>query len=301
MSKKIKYVLGIMVTLTVATYAQWKFKCSACAKEVKESQATASETSEATSPINAFSFSKNGVGYICNDNFRFLINGYTFKLPVSDSLNQGIEQLISYLENHPTERARIIGIAMSEEENTSIFPNLGVARANQVKNYITRKGVLANRLDIAGKTVDAWDRKGNLVKGPINIELIPVPGGKNTNWKALRNQLNQNPLSLKFSPGQSAIELSFEQREMILELTKYLDNVAGSMVSIVGHTDNVGDRLANLNLGLERAEFAKAYLVKNGIAADRIEALSKGPDEPIADNSLESGRAMNRRTVVVLK
>jgi OOP family OmpA-OmpF porin len=57
----------------------------------------------------------------------------------------------------------------------------------------------------------------------------------------------------------------------------------------------------NTQLGQNRADFAKEYLAKNGISADRIISSSKGPDEPIADNATTEGKAKNRRTVVTIQ
>lgn len=301
MSKKILYVLGILVTLALATFAQWKYMCSNCNENDNISDLNASDHEMPASPMNGFSFSKDGVGFICSSNFNFEANGYKSKQPVGDSIDLGISELKEYLDNHPNDKARIVGRCMSSEENTSAFPNLGMARANHVKNYMMSKGIPANRLDMTGEVVDSWDKTGNTINGPINIDLLNASNVKAVNWVAFKKKLNDSPLVLAFNSGEASIALSVEQREMIANLTKYLDNNEGAMISIVGHTDNLGDRNANIRLGLERAEFAKAYLVKNGVSADRIEASSKGPDEPIADNSLESGRSANRRTVVLLK
>ena len=72
------------------------------------------------------------------------------------------------------------------------------------------------------------------------------------------------------------------------------------IANIVGHTDNTGQRETNMRLGQERADFAKAYLMRNGIPENRINATSKGSDEPIASNATEEGKAKNRRTVITL-
>ena len=64
---------------------------------------------------------------------------------------------------------------------------------------------------------------------------------------------------------------------------------------IRGHTDNTGRLETNTRLSQARAEAVKDYLVKKGIAADRLTAEGVGPNEPVADNAKPAGRAANRR------
>ncbi|MBW2731597.1 MAG: OmpA family protein [Deltaproteobacteria bacterium] len=66
-------------------------------------------------------------------------------------------------------------------------------------------------------------------------------------------------------------------------------------LKIRGHTDNTGKHEANVELSRNRAEAVKAYLVKKGIAAERLSTEGLGPDEPVADNKKSAGRAKNRR------
>jgi OOP family OmpA-OmpF porin len=66
-------------------------------------------------------------------------------------------------------------------------------------------------------------------------------------------------------------------------------------VRVTGHTDNVGSRESNITLSKRRAEAVKAYLMKRGVEADRIETLGEGPDSPMTSNSTRQGRQQNRR------
>jgi OOP family OmpA-OmpF porin len=66
-------------------------------------------------------------------------------------------------------------------------------------------------------------------------------------------------------------------------------------VMIVGHTDNVGSHEVNVELSRKRAEAVKAYLMKEGVEADRIETRGEGPDSPISSNNTRAGRQSNRR------
>ena len=50
----------------------------------------------------------------------------------------------------------------------------------------------------------------------------------------------------------------------------------------------------------DRALAVSSYLTDLGIDATRVETLGLGPNEPIADNATEEGRAMNRRVQVLV-
>ena len=67
-------------------------------------------------------------------------------------------------------------------------------------------------------------------------------------------------------------------------------------LEIQGHTDNRGRATYNKDLSQRRADAVRTYMVSRGIAAERLTSVGFGMEQPIADNSSESGRARNRRT-----
>jgi outer membrane protein OmpA-like peptidoglycan-associated protein len=64
---------------------------------------------------------------------------------------------------------------------------------------------------------------------------------------------------------------------------------------IEGHTDATGSAERNTSLSERRAASVKAWLVKAGIAADRLEPKGFGATKPVASNDTGMGRAQNRR------
>ena len=66
-------------------------------------------------------------------------------------------------------------------------------------------------------------------------------------------------------------------------------------VVITGHTDNVGSQKFNQVLSLKRAQAVKNWLVRKGIASNRMRTVGKGENEPVASNDTAEGRLENRR------
>ena len=70
--------------------------------------------------------------------------------------------------------------------------------------------------------------------------------------------------------------------------------------SVAGFTDSRGNDAANVKLSERRAKVVKAYLQKQGVAADKVETQANGSAQPVGDNDNVQGRSLNRRVDVRL-
>ena len=300
MSKKTIYLLGILATVLIGCFFYHKLCCSTCDNgcyKMKTSPLPDTSSGFAFSP-SSFSLKGNGIDFTSQSNFNFLKNDFKQILPVADSINLGISTLKTVFDKGG-QFLKITGFATKDEINNSDFPNLGLARANEVKNYFISKGISSSRIEIKGEIKDDLSIKNDTLFGPVSFGIIEKSEIiKSDDWMALKEKINANPLILYFETGQAQIDLSAEDRQKVADMANYLDHVEDAKLDVVGHTDNVGSRDTNIRLGQERADFAKNYLVKNGIPATKINNSSKGPDEPLMDNSTKEGQAKNRRTVV---
>ncbi|MBP7864304.1 MAG: OmpA family protein [Acidobacteria bacterium] len=71
-------------------------------------------------------------------------------------------------------------------------------------------------------------------------------------------------------------------------------------VYVCGHTDNTGGKAHNLALSLDRAQAVAACLERHQVPKDRMRVQGYGPDYPLDSNDTPEGRALNRRTELVL-
>lgn len=119
---------------------------------------------------------------------------------------------------------------------------------------------------------------------------IPLQPLQKDNSMVLRN--------IQFETGKyDLLTSSFIEIEKIVRVL--LDNPQ-LRVQIIGHTDSIGKEKDNLSLSLQRAEVVVAYLISSGVQPDRLKAAGLGSQQPIGDNATAQGRALNRRTELVI-
>ncbi|MDB0057778.1 OmpA family protein [Schleiferiaceae bacterium] len=147
------------------------------------------------------------------------------------------------------------------------------------KGYLPYSGVIS-QLDYIARPLH-----GNNV---ATIKLIPIAAGKAF---ALRNIL--------FELDQSNL-LPESKKELTVLLRMLQDNM-DLAATIIGHTDNQGGRAYNQRLSEARAAAVLSWLVEHGIQPTRLTSEGRGMDKPVASNDTDAGRALNRRTEVLLR
>jgi len=83
--------------------------------------------------------------------------------------------------------------------------------------------------------------------------------------------------------------------EMARIVESAIDNFGPGEVLVVGHTDADPTEIGNETLSLNRAQAVKDLLVVYGVGADRIKIEGAADREPVASNTTQAGRKMNRR------
>ncbi|MEO6104182.1 MAG: OmpA family protein [Pseudoxanthomonas sp.] len=97
----------------------------------------------------------------------------------------------------------------------------------------------------------------------------------------------------------SSAKLRAESEPLLKQVASLLNAHPDWQITLEGHTDSVGGAAYNRTLSEQRAAAVVAYLVSQGIAAERLQAVGFGMDQPVASNDGEAGRAQNRRVEIV--
>lgn len=211
-----------------------------------------------------------------------------------------------------------------------LYPEARPVRTLFVRGYVydqqsgARLGATVDLIDLAsGRTLThiPTDRGGNY--------LVTLPVGKDYAFNVSREGylFHSEHFSLKDSAGHRPFEINiglepirvnarmilrniffaFDKHELLPASRVELDKVVrlmkqnpGLRIRLDGYTDSLGTAAHNKQLSLARAQAVVSYLVAGGIAADRMAARGNGASNPVAPNDTESGRALNRRTELVV-
>jgi len=127
------------------------------------------------------------------------------------------------------------------------------------------------------------------------VAPVPAPQPKES-WKTI---LTETPVRLEGANFANNSAKLLKTADMKLnEVVKAVNQYGEVKLEVSGHTDNRGKKAFNQKLSEKRAAAVKSWLVKHGVAADRISTVGYADTQPIADNKTKVGRAANRRVEV---
>jgi OOP family OmpA-OmpF porin len=168
---------------------------------------------------------------------------------------------------------------------------------------VDRDAVWGNR----GTLYQAWERKrppglagveaeveAPAPETPVTFAVIPELAPVKIEKITVRERIVLENVLFDLDKAQ----LKPEGKSRAAEAAGYLKEYRTDRVVVEGHACALGTEEHNLDLGMRRADAVKRYLVETGIGPERIRTISYGESQPIADNSTEQGRELNRRVVL---
>jgi NitT/TauT family transport system substrate-binding protein len=103
-------------------------------------------------------------------------------------------------------------------------------------------------------------------------------------------------IQIHFTPGSD--EIMAGSYFVLDSLGDTMVSFGGTYLRVEGNTDSTGSASTNLTLSDRRALAVKNYILKNfpSVQASRFQTIGRGSENPVATNSTEAGRQLNRRT-----
>ena len=250
-------------------------------------------TKAVTAPIapkasTAFSIAdRNAFNTKSTQHFTFPKASNTPTIPAKAKAS--FQELATYLKKNPNRQAMLTGYYQGDEKNSTSFQNLGIARADAIKQKLIAWGAPATCLITKGQQRNGLDFKNTLLHNGVNFAFRNTPDARLL-----------EPLNVYFQSGSNTIIENDDLRTYFQKLQKYTADNPNAKVNITGHTDSQGNAQANVQLGARRADFIRDYLVGKGFKKSMFATSSKGSAVPLQTNDTPEGRAKNRRVEVRL-
>ncbi len=182
------------------------------------------------------------------------------------------------------------------QEETQRLQAQGEAYSQAAKQAQQEAAQARKLADARGKAVTAARHQADLAEKAARM-LRAQMEGMTAHHGAKGMQMTLKGLA--FAPGQSRLKPA--ARQHLSKLLKFVRKAPDKTLHIEGYTDSSGSAAANKALSLQRARAVRNALVAAGIDPSRIKVAGMGEANPIASNSTASGRAQNRRVVVILE
>ncbi|MBV1799372.1 LCCL domain-containing protein [Siccirubricoccus sp. G192] len=148
----------------------------------------------------------------------------------------------------------------------------------------------STRNGVQSSNYGPWDGSFRFQPGkPQQAAAAPVQAPVGETLRAT----GQVQLYITFRTGSADLDLA--AAPVLMQLRDALMADPALRLRLIGHTDNTGTPAGNRQLSLRRADSVRAWLASQGVDPARLVTDGRGQDEPIAENTSEAGRALNRR------
>jgi OOP family OmpA-OmpF porin len=127
----------------------------------------------------------------------------------------------------------------------------------------------------------------------------PAPAPAPVVGETEKTLLDKKPVCIEGANFEfNSAKLRNQEIKKLDEVAAYAEKYKDAQLESSGHTCSIGTEAYNQKLSERRAESVKAYLIKKGVAAQRIVTVGYGEAKPVADNKTREGRELNRRVEV---
>lgn len=230
--------------------------------------------------------------------------GFKKSMPEPNYANvkKELDSLAAYLKVNSGRKLTITGLYSSVEQNDTSFPDLGLARADALKQYLVQAGVPGSQLATVSKLIDLTFSADDSTHGmEFGFDSLMIPKTEEALAAAEKYENVFKTLDLYFKTAKADYIKTPENEKFIEEAIKYLAANKDKKLALTGHTDNDGTDETNLKLSKIRAGSVKALLMKRGISEAQLVTDAKGESQPKASNDTPEGRKANRRVSIIVQ
>lgn len=232
-----------------------------------------------------------------SDNLLFTNGSCEYMTPLTDKLQTVFQNTVQHLQSNTKRILVLTGLYEDGETNDCTdSSDLGIARAENVKQLLIEMGAPEDRIELEGSEIRDLAEHKNMLVGGVDYyfkeSIEPI-----MDEVALRTE----KITLYFATNKKEINLDTDQRNYMEGLKAYLAQNPDAKAKVTGYTDDRGEDKTNIRLSRKRSEFVRDFMIEQGISKRQIKNKGMGPDDPVASNDTEEGRALNRRVEITLE
>ncbi|MDR3693110.1 OmpA family protein [Mucilaginibacter sp.] len=145
---------------------------------------------------------------------------------------------------------------------------------------------------------DQFDKCPNTPAGTaVDGSGCPLPAPIDTSLFMRKGQMSGTGMAAAYSNIQFEFDSSVLKTSSypVLDATSADLRSSGASAELDGYASSEGTAAHNMRLSKDRANSVKTYLVNSGVPAKKLKVKGFGETHPVADNSTEAGRILNRR------
>ncbi|MGB1204614.1 MAG: OmpA family protein [Chitinophagales bacterium] len=219
---------------------------------------------------------KNGNKIIIKTNEKFQYEKSASQPTMNPEIQKGLDALAAYLKKNPKKELQIMGFYGKNENNSSIFDDLGLARATHLQEILKKAKVPASQLSAVSKMLPT-DVSENGLDGGIDMQI----NDKKTAQTPSANQqlvikdgtkmIVQANENFYIHKSKAQVDVTPLLEHSLTEVANYAKQQKQRQLKIVGHYAPTEKNPTPIkNLGIARATEIQKKLVALGVPKSQI-------------------------------
>lgn len=295
-----RVLLGIIWVITTASlfgFGSWYYVCSIrglCTEQNQESQTPNSQNTTQSQDEHTGNFWIAGI----DGSRQYTFDNTPIVMRGSDEIQWSVDHaniidtVYAHLNQHTDQTVTLTGYYTRSEDDKSMARK----RLMALKDQMVSKGISPDKIVFKLLSKEDLYADSQRVSNSFEMGFSKITP---KDYELIDKGIKNKTLYAKF--GQGDFEPDRTLIAYVTDLSGYLDRNPSAKVEIIGHTDDVGKASSNFELGLKRAKNVRDYIVSRGVSAERLNASSKGEEDPIDSAKTQEAREKNRRIEVIVK
>ena len=213
-----------------------------------------------------------------------------------------MDSLAAYLSANPGKLLTITGLYAPDEVNTTIFSDLGIARASEIKNWLLGKGLADSMFSLKSRLKNDMVFSNDSLRGGIYFTFVNKIAASEI--KLANEQKYESifkPFDLYFPAAVSEYILTDQSQIFLEEAKKYFLKNENKKLILTVYSDDKDSTESNHALSEKRINSLKRKFISSGISADRLVTERRKLNPKTGNKPVMADRQSADRVTILVK